>query len=348
MLQAIILHGPNAPQSVAGRPFPFVREMGRRSESLQVVLFMTGSLRKNVSHSLNLCLGTMILLIAVGPDALSFHADSLSVASSTARRDTSVQSLRWYSMFTNIPSDWTRFAERTFRSENLSGIVGMTVLTVGLIVADDETWTLSDRWYKGHTATAEVSDFFEYLGDGRPQFGLAAAFGAYGAIAGDIRALRTASQLVEVILACGTVVQVLKHVTGRESPFVSTVPGGRWDFFPNQIEYHKHVPRFDAFPSGHIATALATVTVIAENYPEWKWVRPVGYSICALIGISMANTGIHWYSDYPLGLFLGYTFGMIVSHPDGLEGERRAADSRVSIEPSSTMNGPAIGLVVRF
>ncbi len=290
----------------------------------------------------------MLLLTAVSQDAFSCSADSLTGTSEMTRRDSSLQSMRWYSMFTNIPSDWSRFAVHTFRSENLPGFVGMTVLTVGLMVADDETWTLSDRWYKGDTRVGEVSDFFEYLGDGRPQFGLAAAFGAYGTIAGDKRALQTGSQIVEAILSCGVVVQVLKHVTGRESPFVSTVPAGRWDFFPNQIEYHKHVPRFDAFPSGHIATALATITVVAENYPEWKWVRPVGYSICALIGISMANTGIHWYSDYPLGLFLGYTFGMLVSHPEGLEDEHPQSDAHVSIEPTSTMNGPAIGFVVRF
>jgi membrane-associated PAP2 superfamily phosphatase len=157
-----------------------------------------------------------------------------------------------------------------------------------------------------------------FLGDGRPQFGVAAAFGLWGVAASDHRALTTASQTVEVILACGTVVQVLKHITGRQSPFVSSRPGGVWDFFPNQIEYHKHVPRFDAYPSGHIATTLATVTVIAENYPEWWWVRPVGYAVTAALGISMVNTGIHWYSDYPLGLFLGYSFGMIVSHPENV------------------------------
>jgi membrane-associated phospholipid phosphatase len=256
--------------------------------------------------------------------------------------------LKWYSMFTNIPGDWTRYGRVTFRSGNVQPMVGMVLLTGALIVTDDQTWTMSDRFYKGSKEVKRVSDFFEYLGDGRPQFGLAGAFAAYGFVFKDQRALRTASQTVEAILACGTVVQVLKHVTGRESPFLSTRAGGRWDFFPNQIEYHKHVPRFDAYPSGHIATALATVTVVAENYPEWTWVKPVGYPIVALIGISMANTGIHWYSDYPLGLALGYAFGMLAAHPEGVPEEARAKGKETGFSVSPMINATASGVSLAY
>jgi len=257
---------------------------------------------------------------------------------------------QWHSMFTNIPGDWVRGSRSAFRSCNLPVLVGMTALTGVLIVTDDDTWQLSDRWYKGSTAVKEASDFFEYLGDGTPQFGLAGAFAVYGFAAGDRRSLRTASQVVEAILACGVVVQTLKHLTGRESPLVSTTPGGRWDFFPNQIEYHKHVPAYDAYPSGHIATALATVTVVAENYPEWKWVKPVGYTIVACIGIAMGNTGIHWYSDYPLGLVLGYSFGMLASHPEGLTGTETETGNvpQFSILPLLSTRGTGIQLSLDF
>jgi hypothetical protein len=251
--------------------------------------------------------------------------------------------LRWHSMFTNIPGDWVRYGRTTFRVQNIPAILGMSALTAALIVSDDATYRFSDKLYRESPDIKETSDFFEYLGDGRPQFGLAGAFAIYGFIAQDTRALRTASQVVEAMLACGVVVQVLKHSTGRESPLVSTSPGGVWQFFPNQIEYHKHVPHYDAYPSGHIATALATVTVVAENYPEWGWVRPVGYPIVALIGIAMANTGIHWYSDYPLGLALGYSFGMLASHP---EGAAETDGSPVSVLP---LLGPSgAGLSIRI
>ncbi len=222
----------------------------------------------------------------------------------------------WYDMFANIPHDWVRWGEVSFTSRNIPLFIGLTVSTVALVAADDATWKASDRWYKGSRTAKNASDFFELFGDGKTQFGLAAAFGIYGLAARDGRALRTASQTVEVILACGTVVQVLKHMTGRESPLVATSPGGKWRLFPNQIEYHRHVPHYDAFPSGHVATGLATVLVIAENYPEVRWVRPIGYSLVGLLAIAMGNTGIHWYSDYPLAIALGYSFAMVVSHPE--------------------------------
>jgi membrane-associated PAP2 superfamily phosphatase len=257
----------------------------------------------------------------------------------------------WYAMFTNIPGDWARYAGMTFREETIPAMVGMTVLTGGLFATDQETWRLSDRLYKGSQAAKELSDFFEYLGDGKPQFGLAAGFAVYGFAAGDRRALRTASQTVEAILSCGVVIQALKHITGRESPFLSTRTGGRWDFFPNQIEYHKHVPQYDAYPSGHIATALATVTVVAENYPELWWVRPVGYVVVGLIGVSMANTGIHWYSDYPLGLALGYGFGMLAAHPEAMGGLEKLSPvhgAHMSLVPLITQERAGLEMTLSF
>ncbi len=224
---------------------------------------------------------------------------------------------QWYDMFVNIPRDWVHWSEGAFTARNIPLFLGLTISTVALVSLDDATWTASDKWYRSSRTIEKASDICEMFGDGKTQFGLAAAFGVYGFAARDSRALRTASQTVEVILACGTVVQVLKHLTGRESPFVSTAPGGKWRLFPNQIEYHKHVPHYDAYPSGHVATALATVTVIAENYEEVGWIRPVGYSLVGLLGVAMGNTGIHWYSDYPLGIALGYSFGVLVAHPQG-------------------------------
>lgn len=154
---------------------------------------------------------------------------------------------------------------------------------------------------------------FYFLGDGLPHFLTAATFWSVGKINKDNRALQTSSQLLESMLTSGLIIQVLKHTTGRQSPSHSTQKGGRWRPFPNQSEYAKHVPAYDAFPSGHIATFVSTFVVISDNYPENKWVKPMGYSLGTVLMYAMVNNGVHWISDYPLGIAIGYTCAKIVT-----------------------------------
>ncbi len=268
--------------------------------------------------------------------------DSLQVFSASA------QTLRWYTMFENIPADWQRYGATAFQSDRVPEWLLISALTGFLVITDEDTYQLSKGWYDRSHVVRQVTIFFDKLGDGRGQFGITGAFAAYGLLANDQRALRTASQSLQAILAAGTVVQVLKHITGRESPFVATKPGGVWRFFPNQIEYFKHVPYYDAFPTGHLESSLATVVVIAENYPEVKWIRPVGYTIVGLIGVGMAYTGIHWYSDYPLGIALGYAFGMIAAHPEKVEFVNSSASSKLSVLPYAQPGGAGLSLSLKF
>lgn len=284
-------------------------------------------------------------LLRSRPDSLAeVRPDSLPLAAEQR------SSLRWHSMITNIPGDWVRYYQQKIRATSIPEFVGISVLTAGMLVTDDKTFEVSDRWYKSSRTVSGISDFFVSIGDGKSQFALAGAFAAYGLLKDDHRALRTGSQIVQAVLASGTVVQVLKHITGRESPFVRSSPTGIWRFFPNQIEYHRRVPQYDAFPSGHICTALATVIVIAENYPETTWIRPVGYVITGLVGVGMVNRGIHWYSDYPLGLALGYVFGMIAAHPDGIlvSGSDQESSTHVSIAPAVSEKGVGLSMAIAF
>jgi hypothetical protein len=259
-------------------------------------------------------------------------------------------SLKWYSMITNIPGDWVKYYKQTFRTSSIPEFAGIGVLTAGLLITDDATYKVSDRWYKNSRTVSGVSDFFVSLGDGKSQFALAGAFAAYGLVKNDDRALRTGSEIVQAVLSAGSVVQLLKHITGRESPFVRTSLTGTWRWFPNQLDYLKHVPAYDAYPSGHICTTMATVIVVAENYPEATWIRPVGYIASGLLGVAMVNRGIHWYSDYPLGLTLGYAFGMIAAHPDGVSvGDLdRGGSAHVTIAPGVTEKGAEVTMAIAF
>jgi hypothetical protein len=150
-----------------------------------------------------------------------------------------------------------------------------------------------------------------FIGDGWTHLTVAGSFMAYGLVKRDNRAAQTASQIGESILTTGIVVQAIKRSTGRQSPFVATKPRGEWHLFPSFARYQSRVPNYDAYPTGHMATAMATVTVIADNYPEYRFVKPVGYTLIGLLGFSMLNNGVHWASDYPLGVALGYAFAKI-------------------------------------
>ncbi len=218
-------------------------------------------------------------------------------------------------MITNVPGDLWNFTKAEYKSPNVPVYLLLAGTTAGLIITDDQTYTSSHKFYLKKQFNKHMSDLFAEAGNGRTQFSLAACFAAYGFISDDHRALRTASEIVEAVLAAGTVVQVIKHITGREDPVRASSPGGTWRFFPGQKEYIKDVPKYDAFPSGHLATSVATFVVVAKNYPEYSnWITPISVALSTLISIGMVNNGIHWYSDYPLAIAIGYTFGKQISN----------------------------------
>jgi membrane-associated phospholipid phosphatase len=241
-------------------------------------------------------------------------------------------------------------ATMTFRLNSLPALASLAFVTSALVVSDRDTWKATRRAFEQSGFVHSVNDVFVTVGDGAYHLGLAAGFAVYGFAADDQRALRTASQATEAILACGVAVQLLKHISGRESPVAATSGSGAWHLFPNPREYHSNQTRYYAFPSGHIATGMATVTVLIENYPEATWLRPVGYTTVGLIGLSLVARNYHWYSDLPLGIALGYSFGKLAAHPEGLGSVSSdvGSASGLSIAPAVTSSGGGVVLTLSF
>lgn len=242
----------------------------------------------------------------------------------------------------NVPSDIYQMGKTAFSKKNLPKL-GIILAGSALLVAVDQPVTDASQQFgrfihlnpdrrsktviqfdigSFHVNAMEVPDnlnsTFYYLGEGWGSMLIAGGLYSYGLIANDYRALQTTSQIAESIFALGITTQFLKRITGRQSPFramesADPVPGGDWHPFPAPSRYQKSVSNYDAFPSGHMATAMATLTILAENYPDNKYIKPVGYSLLGVLGFAMLNNGVHWISDYPLGLAIGYTCGKIVS-----------------------------------
>ena len=261
----------------------------------------------------------------------------------------------------HIPRDLGQFPAYTFRRENTGTLAGLVASSVALWVADqaitdgaqDLGRTLGLKAQSTQRRLVRVpfrigsanlplefnvpdnlNSTFYYLGDGWTHLAVASSFWIYGGVRKDNRALQTSSQLGEAIFSTGLVVQALKRSTGRQSPYVATKARGEWRLFPSYGTYQGFVPNYDAFPTGHLATAMATVTVIADNYPEHRFIRPLGYSLMGLLSYAMLNNGVHWASDYPIGIALGYAFGKIA-----------VRNGRTRIEPPLDPAARGTGLV---
>ena len=150
-----------------------------------------------------------------------------------------------------------------------------------------------------------------FLGDGWTHISIMSGFYFYGLAANNRRAEKTGYALMEGLSTVGITTQIIKRTTGRESPFVATAPRGVWRFFPDISDYNHNVAHYDAFPTGHLATAMMTVTVVSEMYPEKKYIKPLGYGLMSLLAFQMVNNGVHWISDYPLGMAMGYSLGKL-------------------------------------
>lgn len=246
-----------------------------------------------------------------------------------------------FDSFTNLPRDWATWGKRSFRSENLP-VIGATLgVSVLFYKYDYELWQMFKRQYDKHPFYHDVADGGVFMGDGGPQFGIAGAFALYGWMGKSDRALRTSSQIVEVILSTGLVIQTLKHLTGRESPSaVSDCKVGCWHGPVSFKKYFGHVSKYDAVPSGHIATSLATLQVVIENYPEETWLKYVGYPAIGVIGVGLVSTSIHWWSDIPFGLLIGYSFSQVVTHADPVKPHLALV--------SSTASDPGLGISWKF
>lgn len=248
-----------------------------------------------------------------------------------------------FNFVTHIPGDAVGYVKQSFRKENLYkvGIIGgSTALLIifdqqitnglqsfakrnGISASEDFDAIVSVKLFGKKTNLGKmpknVNTAFYNIGQGSSVVLMAAGFYIGGLIKKDNRALQTASQLGESFLALGFGTQLMKYGTGRENPSDASIPGGRWRPFPTLSDFQNKKPKYDAFPSGHLATFVSAVTIISENYPRIRWIKPVGYTIAGLLGLAMINNGVHWAGDFPLGFVMGYGFGKFITKKNHLK-----------------------------
>ncbi len=157
---------------------------------------------------------------------------------------------------------------------------------------------------------SDTNSALYFLGDGWVHIGTALAMFGTGYFGDHVRPYNTGLQMIHGMAISTIFSQAIKRSTGRETPGDRTEERGKWRPFPSTKAYDAQTSKYDAIPSGHIMTATLVFTVARGNYPEHNWwLLPTEIVYLSALGFSMVNNGVHWASDYPLGIALGYMIG---------------------------------------
>lgn len=244
-----------------------------------------------------------------------------------------------------LPPNMVQLVKQDISLTNIWNLTSITVSTFSLMSFDQQAFDGTSRYYSQHGGVKNFEDVAINFGDGKYQLAAAGVFATYGAVFSDRRSLKTGSDLVEALVATGLVIQLLKRVFGRESPAVATEMHGEWTPWPGLKTYQQNQPKYYSYPSGHIATTFTAIAVFANNYPEQKWIMPVGLLVGGVVGVGLVAKGMHWYSDLPLGAAIGNSIGNIVSRR-GEVSKAEKQTSHLSISPAFL--GQTTGLSVSY
>jgi len=212
-------------------------------------------------------------------------------------------------------------------------LFGATLAAAGVLIANDEAiYGQFKDFQNAHAWVDHASPAFTLLGDWGIDCGVAGVFVLGGVLARDRRARDTGLMAWEALLHTGLLVQVVKHLAGRQRPSVdgSDAWHGPQGFFKR---YQDGFSNYDSFFSGHTVSAWSLATVIAENYRHRSWVPPLCYGLAALAGLSRLTEDAHWLSDVLVGAVVGYAVGRMV-----VRNQRRS----FQVVPAVTPGGAAL------
>lgn len=106
------------------------------------------------------------------------------------------------------------------------------------------------------------------------------------------------------MLFSGIVLQIFKHVLGRQRPHVSADTNPHvFDFLTGHWHYH-------SMPSGHSQTLFTFTTILWITFPRLgKWV----FLVPAVLALTRVPLEEHFLSDVIIGSYLGFVMTVLVS-----------------------------------
>lgn len=233
-------------------------------------------------------------------------------------------------VITEIPETTVDFLQTSFSKKAIPAWLGIISSTAVLYHYDEDLllgaqatgrrWGLSNvdktrtvakiGKYDLLRLPSDTASWLYFLGDGWTDMVAAGAFFANGYFGKNVRPYNTSLQLLHGMTISGIFVQGLKRATGRESPSERSEPRGAWRPFASIKAYNSHVSKYDAMPSGHVMTTTLVFTIIRGNYPEYDdYLLPLEVVWVTTLGFAMMNNAVHWASDYPLAIGMGWVIG---------------------------------------
>jgi membrane-associated phospholipid phosphatase len=189
-------------------------------------------------------------------------------------------------------------------------------ITTALFFADEDIDAWARTQKQNHRWVNASSPFISEFGS---NYGLYVVF-AHGLVSAAFKnekGVQTSLLATQAFVTSGIWTQIIKQLTGRERPkasyIFSHIEGGRWHgIFSKYLEVSpddRSKMSYDAFPSGHTATAFSIATVFATQYSDIKAVPILCYSAATAVGISRLTEHEHWASDVFAGALIGYLSG---------------------------------------
>ena len=235
-------------------------------------------------------------------------------------------------IFTKFPQTSGRAARKAFHKDALP-YWGILAATTGILYHYDEkissniryhatNWDVSPHYRTHNTLEMhgnllnmprDLGSMLYFSGDGFIHIAAAGTFIGAGKIVGNNYSVNTGIMMIHGMTMTGIYAQLLKRSFGRESPVEKTQPRGAWHPFPSFHQYQSNTAKYDAMPSGHIMTATLTFTILANRYEKYQApIMGLGAVWIGSLAFQMVNNGVHWASDYPLGIAMGYLIGKSV------------------------------------
>jgi membrane-associated phospholipid phosphatase len=209
-------------------------------------------------------------------------------------------------------------AEAPFHFKSKEWLItgGAATITAALIFADEDIDLWARRQKQDHRWINNSSPVISEFGSNYGVYSVL-AHGLISSAFKNKKGLETSLLATQAMITSGIWAQLIKQLTGRERPKASYIfsgrEGGKWHgAFAKYLEASpddRSGFSYDAFPSGHTATAFSIATVYAKRYSNIRGIPVLCYSAATMVGISRLTEHEHWASDVFAGALIGYLSG---------------------------------------